>query len=115
VVSPARTGWPASLWGGAVTGSFAAGFVQGVRVVPLPAATARRAVRRVHNVGGTVAVGLWLDLLHVLVLVGFMLTLRIDARGGVPWRRPDDMADDERDPAGPRPQPDQHRLTSQRR
>lgn len=40
VVSPTRTGWPASLWGGAVTGSFVAGFVQGFVLftpgLPLP-------------------------------------------------------------------------------
>jgi hypothetical protein len=56
-----------------------------------------------------VAVGLWLYLLHVLVLAGFMLTLRIDARRGVPWRRPDDMADGDRNSAL------QRRLTTQRR
>jgi membrane protein len=50
------------------------------------------------EVGGMVAIGLWLYLLHVLVLVGFLLTLRIDARGGVPWRRPNDVR---RSPATP--------------
>jgi len=105
VVSPTRTGWLASLWGGAVTGSFVAGFVQGfVLFLSLPL---RLGVPfgGFTQVGGMVAVGFWLYLLHVLVLVGFMLTLRIDARRGVPWRPPDDMADDERNWAGPWPQP----------
>jgi membrane protein len=91
VVSPTRTGWLASLWGGAVTGSFVAGFVQGfVLFLSLPL---RLSVPfgGFTEVGGMVAVGLWLYLLHVLVLVGFLLTLRIDARGGVPWRRPADV------------------------
>ncbi len=90
VVSPARPGWLASLWGGAVTGSFVAGFVQGfVLFLSLPL---RLGVPfgGFTEVGGMVAVGLWLYLLHVLVLVGFVLTLRIDARGGVPWRLPVD-------------------------
>jgi membrane protein len=114
VVSPTSTGWLASLWGGAVAGSFVAGFVQGfVLFLSLPL---RLGVPfgGFTDVGGMVAVGLWLYLLHVLVLVGFMLTLRIDARGGVPWRRPDDVPegvrqDDERHRARqrdrPRPQP----------
>ena len=39
------------------------------------------------GIGATVAVGLWLYLLHVLVLVGYALTLRIEDRGGIPWHR----------------------------
>jgi membrane protein len=92
VVSPTRTGWLASLWGGAVTGSFVAGFVQGfVLFLSLPL---RLGVPfgGFTQVGGMVAVGLWLYLLHVLVLVGFLLTLRIDARGGVPWRRVESLS-----------------------
>ena len=88
VVSPTRPGWLASLWGGAVTGSFVAGFVQGFVLflsLPLPLGAPFGGFT---EVGAMVAVGLWLYLLHVLVLVGFLLTLRIDARGGVPWRRP---------------------------
>ncbi|HEV7657938.1 MAG TPA: YhjD/YihY/BrkB family envelope integrity protein [Mycobacteriales bacterium] len=86
VVSPVRPGWAAAAWGGFVTGSFVAGFVQGFVLflslplrlgVPFGGFTA---------IGGTVAVGLWLYLLHVLVLVGFVLTHRIADRGGVPWR-----------------------------
>jgi membrane protein len=87
VVSPTRTGWLASLWGGAVTGSFVAGFLQGFVLflsLPLRLGTPFGGFT---EIGGMVAVGLWLYLLHVLVLVGFMLTLRIDARGGVPWRQ----------------------------
>jgi membrane protein len=85
VVSPNRPGWLASLWGGAVTGSFVAGFVQGfVLFLSLPLKLGVPFGGFV-GIGGTVAVGLWLYLLHVLVLVGFALTQRIQARGGIPW------------------------------
>lgn len=87
VVSPVRPGWLASLWGGAVTGSFVAGFVQGfVLFLSLPLAL-EVPFGGFVEIGGTVAVGLWLYLLHVLVLIGFALTHRIEDRGGVPWSR----------------------------
>jgi membrane protein len=86
VVSADRPGWLASLWGGAVTGSFVAGFVQGfVLFLSLPLKLGVPFGGFI-GIGGTVAVGLWLYLLHVLVLVGFALTQRIEERGGVPWR-----------------------------
>ncbi|CAA9278132.1 MAG: Putative glycosyl transferase [uncultured Corynebacteriales bacterium] len=85
VVSPRRPGWLASVWGGAVTGSFIAGFVQGfVLFLSLPLDLGLPFGGFVQ-IGGVVAVGLWLYLLHVLVLVGFAMTLRMEARGGVPW------------------------------
>jgi membrane protein len=90
VVSPTRPGWLASLWGGAVTGSFVAGFVQGfVLFLSLPLKLGVPFGGFIA-IGGTVAVGLWLYLLHVLVLVGFALTQRIEERGGVPWARSDE-------------------------
>ena len=39
-------------------------------------------------IGAMVAVGLWLWLLHLIVLVGYSLTQRIDDRGGLPWAIP---------------------------
>jgi membrane protein len=84
-VSPSRPRWLASVWGGAVTGSFIAGFVQGfVLFLSLPLDLGLPFGGFVQ-IGGVVAVGLWLYLLHVLVLVGFALTLKLDDRGGVPW------------------------------
>lgn len=86
VVSPIRPGWLASLWGGAVTGSFIAGFLQGfVLFLSLPLDLGLP-FGGFAMIGGVVAVGLWLYLLHVLVLVGYALTLHIEQRGGVPWR-----------------------------
>jgi membrane protein len=85
VVSPVRPGWLASIWGGAVTGSFVAGFLQGfVLFLSLPLKLGLPFGGFV-GIGATVAVGLWLYLLHVLVLVGYAMTLRIEDRGGVPW------------------------------
>ena len=84
-VSPRRPGWLASVWGGAVTGSFIAGFVQGfVLFLSLPLDLGLP-FGGFTQIGGVVAVGLWLYLLHILVLVGFAMTLRMEARGGVPW------------------------------
>ena len=87
VVSPVRPGWLASVWGGAITGSFVAGFVQGfVLFLSLPLDLGLPFGGFVA-IGATVAVGLWLYLLHVLVLVGYAMTYRIEDRGGVPWHR----------------------------
>jgi membrane protein len=87
VVSPVRPGWLASVWGGAVTGSFVAGFVQGfVLFLSLPLDLGLP-FGGFTAIGATVAVGLWLYLLHVLVLVGYAMTYRIEDRGGVPWHR----------------------------
>ena len=93
VVSPNRPGWLASIWGGAVTGSFVAGFVQGfVLFLSLPLKLGVP-FGGFLEIGGVVAVGLWLYLLHVLVLVGFALTQRIEEHGGIPWhRRVDDRS-----------------------
>jgi membrane protein len=85
VVSPVRPGWLASIWGGAVTGSFVAGFVQGfVLFLSLPLKLGLP-FGGFTGIGGTVAVGLWLYLLHVLVLIGYAMTFEIERRGGVPW------------------------------
>jgi membrane protein len=87
VVSPGRPGWAAATWGGFVTGSFVAGFVQGfVLFLALPLKLGLPFGGFV-GIGAAVAVGLWLYLLHVLVLVGFVLTQRIAERAGVPWRQ----------------------------
>lgn len=86
VVSPRRPGWLASLWGGFVTGSFIAGFVQGFVLFLAIPVDLGLPFGGFTEIGGVVAVGLWLYLLHVLVLIGFALTLRIEQRNGVPWR-----------------------------
>jgi membrane protein len=85
VVGPIRPSWLAAAWGAAATGSFLAGFAQGFVLflaIPLDLGLPFGGFT---VVGGAVAVGLWLYLLHVIVLVGYGLTHRIDERGGVPW------------------------------
>ena len=82
VSPPGRAGWRA-VWGGAVTGSFVAGFVQGFVLFLAIPVDLGLPFGGFAAVGGMVAVGLWLYLLHVLVLVGYALTLRIErARRG---------------------------------
>lgn len=86
IVSPSRPSWLATVWGAATTGSFLAGFIQGFVLflaIPLDLGLPFGGFT---GIGATVAVGLWLFLLHVLVLVGYALTHRIDERDGVPWR-----------------------------
>ena len=89
VVSPRRPGWLASVWGGAVTGSFIAGFLQGfVLFLSLPLDLGLPFGGFVP-VGAMVAVGFWLFLLHVLVLVGYAFTFEVEQRNGVPWKQVD--------------------------
>src|SRR5918993_189915 len=89
VVSPRRPGWLASVWGGAVTGSFISGFLQGfVLFLSLPLDLGLPFGGFVP-VGAMVAVGFWLFLLHVLVLVGYAFTFEVEQRNGVPWKKVD--------------------------
>lgn len=92
VVGPTRPNWLAATWGAAATGSFLAGFAQGFVLflaIPLDLGLPFGGFT---VVGGAVAVGLWLYLLHMIVLVGYGLTHRIDDRGGVPWAPEADKA-----------------------
>ncbi len=87
-IAPTRPGIRALLWGAASTGSFLAGMLLGFLLflrVPLNLGTAYGGFWRV---GWAAAVGGWLLALHVVVLTGYVLTLRLDARGGHPWGRP---------------------------
>ena len=88
-VSPRRPGWLASVWGGAVTGSFIAGFVQGFVLFLAIPVDLGLPFGGFTAIGATVAVGLWLYLLHVLVLIGYAMTFQIEQRNGVPWRAVD--------------------------
>ncbi len=85
VVGPTRPGWLATAWGAAATGSFVAGFVQGFVLFLAIPVDLGLPFGGFATVGGMVAIGLWLYLLHVLVLVGYRLTHRIDERAGIPW------------------------------
>jgi len=80
VVAPGRLGWVVSLVGALATGSFLAGFLQGFTLflslpidVGLPFAG-------LGVVGGVVAVGLWLYVLHLFLLVGWAATCALQRR-----------------------------------
>jgi membrane protein len=88
VVGPEPLDWRAVAWGAAAAGSFVAGFLQGfVLFLALPIDLGAP-FGGLDAVGAMVAIGLWLWLLHLIVLVGYGLTQRIDDRGGWPWALP---------------------------
>lgn len=79
-VAPGRPRWWVAAVGGLATGSFLAGFLQGFWLflsipidVGLPFAG-------LGVVGGVVAVGLWLYVLHVFLLVGWTTTQTLEDR-----------------------------------
>ena len=83
-LGPQRPGRRALLWGAYGTGSVVAGFAMGWVLflgieVPLDAAYGGSTALA----AAAVSLG-WLFLLHVLALVGYVATLRLDARGGHP-------------------------------
>ncbi len=88
VVGPGRAGWAATLWAAAATGSFIAGFVQGFVLFLSFHLDLGLPFGGVRAIGAAVAVGFWLFLLNLLVLVGYSLALRFEERGGRPWADP---------------------------
>nr|MDT0667859.1 YhjD/YihY/BrkB family envelope integrity protein [Micromonospora sp. DSM 115978] len=85
VVAPGRPAWAATVWAAAATGSFVAGFVQGFVLFLSFTLDLGLPFGGFRAVGGAAAVGFWLFLLHLMVLVGYSLALRLDERAGVPW------------------------------
>ncbi len=80
MLSPLPVSWWAAAVSGLVTASMLAGFLQGFVLflaIPLDLGLPFGGVA---PVGATVAVGLWLWVLHVLVLVGHQLVLVLDRR-----------------------------------
>ncbi len=83
VVGPARPRWAVTLVGAFATGSFLAGFVQGfVLFLSIPVDLGVP-FGGFDAVGAAVAVGFWLYLLHVIVLIGYVATLRLDDAVGM--------------------------------
>lgn len=80
LVAAGRVGWPALLWGGFGTGSFLAGFLQGFLVFLAIPVEWSLPFGGLPVFGAVAALALWLYLVHVLVLVGYRLTLVLDAR-----------------------------------
>ncbi len=79
VVTPGRPSWRAALAGGVITGAFISGFLQGmVLFLALPVDLARP-FGGLAAAGVTVALLLWLWLLHAVVCIGYALTWALDA------------------------------------
>jgi membrane protein len=84
VFAPERPRLRALVWGAGATGSMIAGFLVGFVIflgLPIDIGAAYGGFRAFARL---VAVGGWLLVLHVIALVGYALTLRLDARGGRP-------------------------------
>lgn len=76
--------WRACLWGGFSAGAFVAGFLQGfVLFLALPLDLGRPFGGYV-GIGAAVAVGLWLWVLNLVVLVGYALTVALDSTAARP-------------------------------
>jgi membrane protein len=87
-LSPERPGRRALLWGAAGTGSFLAGTCLGfVLFLSLGIDLGGAYGGATHLATAVAAVG-WLFVLHVLVLVGYVATLCLDARAGHPLAVP---------------------------
>ena len=87
-LTPERPGTRALLWGGAGTGSFLAGTSLGFVVFLSLGIDLGGAYGGVQSLATTAAAVGWLFLLHVIVLVGYVTTLCLDARDGHPLRAP---------------------------
>lgn len=84
-VAPGRPHAWVALLGGLATGSFLAGFLQGFWLFLAIPIDVGLPFAGLGVVGGVVAVGLWLYVLHFFLLVGWTTTRRLDDRvRGVP-------------------------------
>lgn len=77
VVGPGRPSWLATLCAAGTAGSFVAGFVQGFVLFLSFTLDLGLPFGGFYPVGAAVAVGFWLFLLHLVVLVGYGLALRL--------------------------------------
>ncbi|RKS71396.1 membrane protein [Motilibacter peucedani] len=79
VVGPSLGSWAAAAWAGFTAASFVSGFLQGfVLFLALPIDLAAP-FGGLPVVGAVVALGLWLWVLHLVVLVGYAIALEVDA------------------------------------
>ena len=79
-VAPGRPRWRVALVGGLATGSFLAGFLHGFQLFLSIPIDVGLPFGGLGVVGGVVAVGLWLYVLHTFLLVGWAATRALDAR-----------------------------------
>jgi membrane protein len=81
VVGPARPGWPATALGGSFTAANLSGFLHGFILFCSLPLDLGLPFGGFAPVGATVAVALWLYLVHTVVLVGYALTVQLDRFG----------------------------------
>ncbi|GGF10058.1 YihY/virulence factor BrkB family protein [Williamsia phyllosphaerae] len=101
-VTPGKPRWWVALAGATVTASFVSGFAQGFLLFLSIGIDIGIPYGGLRVVGGVVAVGLWLYLMHILIITGWALTQAIDHRDdraqAAPVSHPD-AADDGSPPA----------------
>ncbi|MEO9321899.1 YihY/virulence factor BrkB family protein [Nocardioides sp. C4-1] len=79
-VLPERPRWWVALVGGLATASFVAGFLHGFQLFLAIPVDVGIPYGGLGFVGGAVAVGLWLYVLHTVVLVGWAVTQALESR-----------------------------------
>lgn len=79
-VAPGHLPWASSVLGGCGTASFLAGFLQGFVLFLSFPIDLGVPFGGLDVVGGVVAVGFWLFLLHLVLLVGWVVTVELDER-----------------------------------
>ncbi|QGG40132.1 hypothetical protein GEV26_01370 [Aeromicrobium yanjiei] len=79
-VAPGHLHWSSALVGALATASFLAGFLQGFLLFLSLPIDLGVPFGGLDVVGGVVAVGFWLFLLHLVVLVGWVVTVEADDR-----------------------------------
>jgi membrane protein len=79
VVGPSLGSWVAATWAGFTTAAFLSGFLQGfVLFLALPI-DLEAPFGGLPVVGAVIALGLWLWVLHIVILLGYAFALEIDA------------------------------------
>jgi membrane protein len=81
-VTPSGPRWAAATIGALTTASFLAGFLQGFALFLSLPIDVGIPYAGIDVIGGVVAVGLWLWVLHMVLLVGWSLTRSLDSRIG---------------------------------
>ncbi|WP_432564292.1 YihY/virulence factor BrkB family protein [Kineococcus sp. SYSU DK003] len=80
VLGPNRPGWWAAIWGGYATGAFVSGFLQGFVLFLAIPVDLGAPFGGYTQVGGAVAVCLWLWLFTALTVYGYAITLELQRR-----------------------------------
>jgi membrane protein len=79
-VAPRHLPWRSAFLGALATASFLAGFLQGFLLFLAIPVDVGVPFGGLDVVGGVVAVGFWLFLLHLVLLVGWVVTVEVDGR-----------------------------------